>query len=62
MVPILILLFDKGNQKPFIILLVNGDVNDMTDATYNRHEVRTHRVVIGIAEGPVTTIYGVVSN
>jgi hypothetical protein len=53
---------DEGNQKPVLILLVNGDVNDMTDATPNRHEVRTHRGVIGIAEGPVKTIYVVVSN
>jgi len=62
MVLILILLFDEDNQKPVIILLVNGDVIDMTDATHNRHEVRTRRGVVGIAEGPVITIYVVASN
>jgi hypothetical protein len=48
MVPILILLFDEGNQKLVIILLVKGDVNDMTDTTHYRHYVWTHRGVIGI--------------
>jgi hypothetical protein len=62
MVLTLILLFDEGNQKPVIILLVNGDVNDMTDATHNRHEVRTHRGVVGIAEGAFITIYVVAGN
>ena len=62
MIPILILLFDEGNRKPVIILLVNGDVNDLTDAIHNRHEVQTHHGVIGIAEGPVMTIYVVFSN
>jgi len=61
MLPILILLFDEGNQKSVVILLVNGDVNDMTDATHNRHEVRKHRGVIGIADGPFI-VYIVASN
>jgi hypothetical protein len=55
MVPILILLFDLDNEKP-VIILVNDDVNEMTEATHNRHKIRIHRGVIAIAEGPVMTI------